>query len=117
MGRRATEILLSDEERAELQRWLRRRSGRAGLYVRAGIVLDCAAGRSGKEIAEHHRVSLQTKFAGGRLAGKGALQSFLKSHPKWPSFFKTLTMDTDRSFLKVVDAEFKFLRDDTTVGD
>ena len=75
MGRRATEILLSDEERAELQRWLRRRSGRAGRYVRAGIVLDCAAGRSGKEIAERHRVSLQTvskwrgRFAGGRLAG------------------------------------------------
>ena len=57
------------------------------------------------------------KFADDLARKKGALQSFLKSHPKWPSFFKTLTMDTDRSFLKVVDAEFKFLRDDTTVGD
>ena len=75
MGRSAREIILSDEERAELQRWRRRRSGRAGLYVRAGIVLDCAAGRSGKEMAERHRVSQQTvskwrgRFAGGRLAG------------------------------------------------
>ena len=75
MGRRAAEIVLSDEERAELQRWRRRRSGRSGPYVRAGIVLDCAAGLSGAEIAERHRTSQQTvtkwrrRFASGRLAG------------------------------------------------
>ena len=75
MGRRATEIVLSEAERAELQRWRRRRSGRSGLYVRAGIVLDCAAGLSGAEIAERHRTSPQTvtkwrrRFASGRLAG------------------------------------------------
>ena len=75
MGRRAAEIVLSDEERAELQRWRRRRSGRSGLYVRAGSVLDCAAGLSGAEIAERHRTSRQTvtkwqrRFTGGRLAG------------------------------------------------
>ena len=75
MGRRATEIVLSDEERAELQRWRRRRSGSSGLYVRAGIVLDCAAGLSGAQIAERHRTSQQTvtkwrrRFASGRLAG------------------------------------------------
>ena len=75
MGRRATEIVLSDAERAELQRWRRRRSGSSGLYVRAGIVLDCAAGLSGAEIAERHRTSQQTvtkwrrRFASGRLAG------------------------------------------------
>ena len=34
MGRRATKIVLSEEERAELQRWRRRRSGSSGLYVR-----------------------------------------------------------------------------------
>ena len=75
MGRRAAEIVLSEEERAELQRWRRRRSGRSGLYVRAGIVLDCATGVSGAEIAERHRTSQQTvtkwrrRFASGRLAG------------------------------------------------
>ena len=75
MGRRAAEIVLSEEERAELQRWRRRHSGRSGLYVRAGIVLDCAAGLSGAEIAERHQTSQQTvtkwrrRFAGGRLAG------------------------------------------------
>ncbi len=75
MGRAVTEIVLSDEERLELERWRRRRNGRAGLYVRAGIVLDCAAGLSGKEIAERHHTSQQTvskwrrRFAAGRLAG------------------------------------------------
>ena len=75
MGRPATEIILSDEERAELQHRRRRRTGSAGLYVRAGIVLDCAAGFTGKEIAERHRTSQQTvskwrrRFACERLAG------------------------------------------------
>ena len=75
MGRRAREIVLSEEERAELQRWRRRRSGSSGLYVRAGIVLDCAAGLSGARIAERHQTSQQTvtkwrrRFASGRLAG------------------------------------------------
>lgn len=75
MGRRAKEIVLSEEERAELQRWRRRRSGSSGLYVRAEIVLDCAAGLSGAETTERHRTSQQTvtkwrrRFASGRLTG------------------------------------------------
>lgn len=75
MGRPAAEILLSDEETRELQRWRRQRTGPSGLYVRAGIVLDCAAGFSGEQIAERHRVSQQTvskwrrRFATARLAG------------------------------------------------
>ena len=75
MGRPGAAIILSDEEREELQRWRRRRSGSSGLYVRAGIVLDCAAGLSGAEIAERHRTSQQTvskwrgRFSRERLAG------------------------------------------------
>ena len=75
MGRPATEIVLSEEERQELQHWRRQSTGRSGLYVRAGIVLDCAAGLTGEEIAERHRISQQTvskwrrRFAGERLAG------------------------------------------------
>ena len=74
-GRPAAAIILSDEEREKLRRWRRRRSGSSGLYVRAGIVLDCAAGLSGAEIAECHRTSQQTvskwrgRFARERLAG------------------------------------------------
>ena len=75
MGRRAAAIILSDEEREELERWRRRRSGSSGLYVRAGIVLDCAAGLSGSEIAARHRTSQQTvskwrgRFTRERLSG------------------------------------------------
>jgi transposase-like protein len=75
MGRRAAEIELSDEERAELERWRRRRTGSAGLHFRAEIVLDCAEGYSGEEIAERHRTSQQTvtkwrrRFVQDRLAG------------------------------------------------
>ena len=75
MGRRATEIVLSDEERAELERWRRQRTLGSGLHMRAGIVLDCAAGLPGAEIAERHGTSRQTvtkwrrRFAGERLAG------------------------------------------------
>ena len=74
MGRPATEVVLSEEERKELQRWRRQSTGKSGLFVRAGIVLDCAAGFSGEEIAERHRISQQTiskwrrRFAAERLA-------------------------------------------------
>ncbi len=62
MGRPAAAIILSDEERGELQRW--RRSGRSGLYVRAGIVLDCAAGLSGAEIASSDEPANGEQVAG-----------------------------------------------------
>ena len=51
MGRPVAEIELSGEERGELERWRRRRTGSAGLHFRAAIVLDCAEGYSGEEIA------------------------------------------------------------------
>ena len=60
MWRPATEIVLSEEERKELQRWRRRSTGKSGLFVRAGIVLDCVTGFPGGEIAERHRISQQT---------------------------------------------------------
>lgn len=75
MGRSPAAIALSDEEEAELKRWRRRRNTISGLHFRAGIVLDCARGYSGEEIAERHNTSQQTvtkwrrRFAGGRLEG------------------------------------------------
>lgn len=75
MGRVAVPIILSDEEVETLQRWRRSSAIRAGLCFRAGIVLDCAAGYSGEEIAERHRTSQHTvskwrrRFAVDRLAG------------------------------------------------
>lgn len=73
MGRLPAEIVLSEDEEAKLKRW--RRNTAIGLHLRAGIVLDCARGYSGEEIAERHRTSQQTvtkwrrRFASDRLAG------------------------------------------------
>lgn len=75
MGRRATPIVLTDDENAELARWRRRHNTPSSLHVRAGIVLDCARGYTGEEISERHGVSQQTitkwrrRFAEHRLAG------------------------------------------------
>ena len=75
MGRVGAAIELSEDEEAELTRWRRRRNTINGLHFRAGIVLDCARGYSGKEVAERHHTSEQTvtkwrrRFASGRLEG------------------------------------------------
>ncbi len=75
MGRRATPVILSDAEREELQRLCRRRKSERGLSQRAAIVLDCADGLKGREIAQRHGVDQKTvtkwrqRFAEFRLAG------------------------------------------------
>jgi transposase len=75
MGRSPAAIELSEDEEAELKRWRRRRNTTTALHFRAGIVLDCARGYSGEEIAERHRTSQQTvtkwrrRFANDRLEG------------------------------------------------
>jgi transposase len=75
MGRRPAAIELSEGEEAELERWRRRRNTTNGLHLRAGIVLDCAHGYSGEEVAERHNTSQQTvtkwrrRFASDRLEG------------------------------------------------
>ena len=75
MGRVGAAIELSEDEEAELRRWRRRRNTINSLHFRAGIVLDCARGYSGKEVAERHNTSEQTvtkwrrRFASDRLEG------------------------------------------------
>lgn len=75
MGRSPAAIELSEDEKAELERWRRRRNTTTALHFRAGIVLDCARGYSGEEIAERHQTSQQTvtkwrrRFANDRLGG------------------------------------------------
>ena len=75
MGRAPAAIELSEDEETELKRWRRRRNTPTGLHFRAGIVLDCARGYSGEEIAERHSTSQQTvtkwrrRFASDRLQG------------------------------------------------
>jgi len=75
MGRHAQAIELTEEETQELKRLRRRRNTSSALHRRAGIILDCARGYSGEEIAERHAVSQQTvskwrsRFIECRLAG------------------------------------------------
>jgi transposase len=74
-GRPKAELIVSAEERATLERWVRRRNSAQGLALRAGIVLDCASGMSNTVVARRRRVSKQmvgkwrTRFVRHRVAG------------------------------------------------
>lgn len=71
----AVEIVLSDEERGQLEAWTRRRTSAQALAQRSRIVLAAAAGLKNTEIAEQVGVSRNTaaiwreRFAAHRLDG------------------------------------------------
>jgi transposase len=71
----AVSIILTDEERATLQRWARGRSVEARLVLRAKIVLAAAEGRANKDIAIELGTLRRTvglwrqRFASSRLPG------------------------------------------------
>jgi transposase len=71
----AVELVLSEQEREQLQAWARRRTSAQALAQRARIVLAAAAGLSNTEIAEQLSVSRGTaarwrsRFAAQRLDG------------------------------------------------
>jgi transposase len=71
----AVRIELSDDERAQLEAWTRRRTSAQALAQRARVVLSAAAGLNNTEIAERVGVSRNTaalwraRFAEQRLAG------------------------------------------------
>lgn len=72
---RAAEIVLTADERAELEGWVRRRSSAAGLAMRSRIVLAAADGGSNTELAERLELSITTvrrwrnRFVVDRLDG------------------------------------------------
>lgn len=72
---RAAEIVLTDEERAELEEWARRRTSAAGLAMRSRIVLAVADGQSNSEMARRLGVSRsmvkrwRNRFAQARCGG------------------------------------------------
>lgn len=74
-GPALVEVELSDEERDQLQRWVRRRMSAQGLALRSRIVLACAEGVSNTEVALRVGVSLPTvrkwrsRFLSRRLEG------------------------------------------------
>src|SRR2546428_12009407 len=72
---RAVELLLSDEERGQLQGWARRRKSAQALALRSRIVLAAAEGLKNTEIAERFAITRGTaarwrsRFAEYRLDG------------------------------------------------
>jgi len=50
-GRPRAELMVSGEERATLESWVRRRQSAQALALPAGIVLDCASGLSNTAVA------------------------------------------------------------------
>jgi hypothetical protein len=51
-GPKLPEFSLSDDERATLQRWARRRTSSQALALRCRIVLACAEGHSNQAVAD-----------------------------------------------------------------
>ncbi|RKS05160.1 transposase [Nocardiopsis sp. Huas11] len=74
-GPKLPPLELSDEERAELQRWIRRRKTAQDLALRARIVLACAQGLSNAQVRREVGVSAPTvtkwrqRFIAHRLDG------------------------------------------------
>jgi transposase len=76
-GRPKAVLVLTDEERAQLQRWARRRKSAQALAARSRLVLACAQGLSNEQVAARERVRPQTvarwrrRFVELRLEGLG----------------------------------------------
>lgn len=68
-------LTLSEQERDQLERWVRRRKSAQDLALRSKIVLECATGASNSEVSRQLRVSLPTvgkwrsRFIDKRLDG------------------------------------------------
>jgi len=74
-GRPKIELILGDEEREQLLRWLRRAKSSQALALRSRIVLDCGEGLENKTVAEQAHCSTNTvskwraRFLESRLDG------------------------------------------------
>src|SRR5215203_14766 len=74
-GPKLPELTLTDEERATLERWARRRNSGQALALRCRIVLACAEGASNAEVVKRLGVSRPTvtkwrsRFVARRLEG------------------------------------------------
>lgn len=75
MGRPKADLVLTDEEREQLQRWARRPKTSQRLALRSRIVLACSDGRTNTQVAEQLRVTKPTvgkwrrRFVKHRLEG------------------------------------------------
>ncbi|MFI9721752.1 helix-turn-helix domain-containing protein, partial [Streptomyces sp. NPDC052396] len=77
MGRPLAELTLSNEERAALERWVRRRSTPQAWALRCRIILECSTGASNKDVAfrlsstPHAVGRWRARFVEHRIAGLG----------------------------------------------
>jgi transposase len=59
-GRPKAELVVTTEQRETLESWLRRRKTAQSLAQRARIVLECAEGRTNREVAQHLELNDKT---------------------------------------------------------
>src|SRR5919206_1806774 len=74
-GRPKAELILTEEERDQLQQWSKRPKTSQALAQRCRIVLQCAGGKTNQQVAKELRLKPQTigkwrrRFVGRRLDG------------------------------------------------
>ena len=79
-------IELTDGEREELERWVRRRRSAAGLAQRSRIVLACADGATNSAVAQRLGVSVPTvRRWRGRFAEHPPVRGWKVPNPQAPS--------------------------------
>jgi len=105
-GRPTAEVILTDEEREQLERWSRRPKTSQALAQRARIILACADGKSNDQIADRMRLNPHTvgkwrkRFVAKRLEG-------LLDEPRVGAPRKILDADVERVLTLTLESKPK----------
>ncbi|MEK6263138.1 MAG: IS630 family transposase [Planctomycetota bacterium] len=105
-GRPKAEVILTEEEREQLERWSRRPKTAQALAQRARIILACADGKSNNQIADRMRLNPHTvgkwrrRFAARRLEG-------LLDEPRVGAPRKILDADVERVLTLTLESKPK----------
>jgi transposase len=105
-GRPKAEIILSEDEREQLERWSRRPKTAQALAQRARIVLACAEGHSNDDVASRLKITAQTvgkwrkRFVVQRLEG-------LLDEPRVGAPRKILDADVERVLTLTLESKPK----------
>jgi transposase len=105
-GRPKAEIILSEDEREQLERWSRRPKTAQALAQRARVVLACAEGNSNDDVARQLKMTAQTvskwrrRFVAQRLEG-------LLDEPRVGAPRKILDVDVERVLTLTLESKPK----------
>ena len=105
-GRPKVEVILSNDEREQLERWSRRPKTAQALALRARIVLACAEGDSNDDVAHRLKITAQTvgkwrrRFIAQRLEG-------LLDEPRVGAPRKILDSDVERVLTLTLESKPK----------